>query len=104
LQDTATELSEIPAATVQPVDGERENAVISGAPSSDVATSVASSLRDVSANSEAGARLPTVSCGFGTRANTVPAPSISVIVQSAPGRCFSTMLWNISSGGEKEMS
>jgi hypothetical protein len=37
------------------------------------------------------ARLPTVSCGFGTRAKLVPSPSKIEIVQSLLGRCCSIM-------------
>jgi hypothetical protein len=94
----------MPAATVQPVNGEREKAVISGVPSSDVVTSVASAILDVAASSEDDPRLPTVSCGFGMRATTVPSPSSKVTVHSGPGRCFSTRCWNISSGGLNEIS
>ena len=48
--------------------------------------------------------MPTVSCGFGTRAKLIPSRSKIEIVQSWLGRCFSMMAWKISIGGLKEMT
>ena len=59
---------------------------------------------NISAYSVGEARLPTVSCGFGTRAKLMPSPSKIEIVQSSLGRCFSMMAWKISIGGLKEMT
>ena len=78
--------------------------MISGTPSSDTVVSVASGLRNISANSVGEARLPMVSCGFGTRAKLVPSPSKIEIVQSWFGRCFSMMAWKMSIGGLNEMT
>src|SRR5262249_52306460 len=99
-----SELSVMPAAIVQPVRGEREKPVISGTPSIELLFSVASDDLDSTGNSVGEACLPMVACGLGIRAKTTPSPSSKVTVQSVFGRCFSSMLWNISSGGLKEMS
>src|SRR3979411_2750488 len=99
-----SELSAIPAATVQPVSEERAYDVISGTPSSDTVCRVASGLRNISANSNGDARLPMVSCGLGIRAKLTPLPSKIEIVQSSPGRCFSMIVWKIEIGGLKAMS
>ena len=96
--------SEIPAATIQPVSDECANPDISCTPSSETVGRMASGRRSVASRIDGGARLPKVSCAFGTRANTTPLPSTSDSVQSSLGRCFSRMLWNIATGGLKEMS
>src|SRR6187200_2195556 len=94
-----SELSEMPAATVQPVGEDRARLVISGTHSSDTVDKVASGARNIAAYSVGEARLPTVSCGFGTRAKLMPSRSKIEIVQSWLGRCFSMMVWKISIGG-----
>src|SRR5664279_2790129 len=99
-----SEPSAMPAATVQPVSEDRAKVVISGTPSSDTVCSVASGLRNISAYKDGDARLPIVSCGFGTRAKLTPSPSKIEIVQSELGRCWLMMAWKISTGGLNEMS
>ncbi len=99
-----SELSAIPAATVQPVSEDRAYEVISDTPSSDTVCRVASGLRSISPYSDGDARLPMVSCGLGIRAKLTPLPSKREIVQSSLGRCFSMIVWKIEIGGLKEMS
>ena len=53
-----SELSAMPAATVQPVSDDRTKVVISGVPSSDTVGRVASRFRTISAYSDGAARLP----------------------------------------------
>src|SRR6266550_6642349 len=100
----ARELSATPAATVQPVSGDRAKPVISDTPSSDTVRRVASGSGNIWAYSVGDACLPTVTCGLGTRAKLVPSLSKIEIVQSSPGRCFSMMVWKISIGGLKDMT
>jgi len=94
----------MPAPTSQPVTCDRATAVISGTPSSDTVSNEASGRLNISANRVGDARLPTVSCGFGTRAKLMPSESNIEIVQSGPGRCRSRMFWNSAIGGVKEMT
>ena len=78
--------------------------MISGTPSSDTVCSVASGARNISAYSVGEARLPIVSCGFGTRAKLMPSPSKIEMVQSSLGRCLLMMAWKISIGGLNDMT
>ena len=78
--------------------------MISDTPSSETVGRVASGARNIPAYSKGAARLPTVSCGFGTRAKLMPSPSKIEMVQSALGRCFSMMaLEDIDRRGERNV-
>src|SRR5271156_6952547 len=99
-----SEVSATPAATVQPVSDDRAKLVISGTPSSETVGMVASVFRNISAYSDGEARMPTVACGFGTRAKLTPSRSKIEIVQCSLGRCCSINVWNSAIGGLEGIS
>src|SRR5436190_24252382 len=85
-----TELSEMPAATVHPVSGDLAKLVISGTPSRDTVCKIASEWRNIAECSDGEARLPTVSCGFGTRPDAlrekVSALELPVVASAPAGK------------------